>query len=194
MNSSIMKCNHQIASFLERTGLLGGRIPSLDGAPWFCDEFQALVVDGIALVRHPAHAIMMSIFGAGVAGGVCVGRAHGLATLPDLLLGYVDRVGAWHWGGGEYGLVVNLHHPTRVNFPCDTVWPVWFTFGDYQGDRENVVRSGQLLYDLSENLRKLRCEAFWGVAKEEFIRETWAPSRLPWCLDVDEYREIFSAQ
>ena len=189
-----MICKPQIAAFLNSTGLLVGRIPSLDAAPWFRDEFQALVVGDIALVRHPAHAIMMSIFGAGIAGGVCVGRAHGLASLPDLLLGYVDRRGTWHWGGGEYGLVVNLHHPTRVNFPCDTVWPVWYTFGDYQGDREDVILGNRLTYDLTEDLRELRCRAFWDVAKEEFIRETWAPERLPWCLDVDEYREIFSAQ
>jgi hypothetical protein len=174
---------------------MSGRLVSLLGAPWYSDEFQAWIMNDIAAIGEPVHAVCLSIMRHRVLGGVCVGVPWGIPTLPDFLVGFVDDAGRWHWPGREFGHVVNLHaKDATIAFPPEAVWPVWFTYSEYHGERETYVAPRPPRYlDVSESLRKASAAAFWERAKEEFIRTTWAPSRLAWCLDHEEATEIFSS-
>lgn len=175
-----------IAKFLATTGLLHGRIPSLKRARrWDTYGFRAVVWHGIALVHAPAHAVCLSIAKTpGYVGGVSIGTPRGLASLPDVLVGFLDEFGRWHWPG-DHGTAVNLH-VAEGKFPSGLrCWPVWFTFGNYHGERELLIK-GSPSVDLSGHIAALERARFWEASKHEFIQKTWAPSRLSWCLDTED--------
>jgi len=187
-----------ISEFLETSGLLHGCVPSLKGGSfyWQKPQFQARFFGNIALVADPVHAVCLGITKdspKGYLAGVTIGKPTGMATIPDILLGFIDGSGAWVWAAG-YGEIINLHSFTGFEYPQGDVWPVWLTFGDCKGLREHLLgASTSPSMDISENLRRRTCRRFWEASKEEFIRTSWAPHRLRWCLDTDEYRDFFSA-
>ena len=192
----------QLLRFLEDSGLLRGRIPSLKRAQlWMRGEFRASVQHGIALVENPVHAVCLSVLARnkpkGYLGGVTVGRPQGLATLPDIFVGVIDLGGVWHWAGSETGCVVNLHAVGRdapaPGYPTPSGWPVFFVFGDCHPYRERWVRAGTRVVDLCERVKREVCAAFWREAQKEFAEAAWAPHRLPWFLDHEEYVDIFSS-
>lgn len=179
-----------IVQFLNET-FVEGRAPSLDGAPrWWHGKFQALIRGKVAFVKDPIHAVCLGIVDAPVVGGLTFGTPGCIETLPDLLLGVVDGSGTFRWAGGGYGEIVSLHSGRRPSFGSDG-WPVWFTFASHDGLRQDLISSGQHVVDLSEHWRRRKALEFWDTSKKEFVEMTWAPCRLAWCLEWDEYSDIF---
>ena len=184
-----------LACWMDSSGLLAGRVPSLAHTPttYWHGEIHAIVCaeTGIACVSEPSHAVCLGITKQARA-GVSIGRPRGLATIPDLVLGGIDRRGFWHWANDAHGMVVNLHAAAmHVRFPCD-VWPVYLTFGscDADSERATLIRDRAHL-DVGEHLRRAAARRFWDLARQEFIAATWAPHRLlTWCLDTDELHDL----
>jgi hypothetical protein len=193
-----------LARFLESSGLLVGRIPAMHTVPvWmeghFYDRFHAWFPydNPISFVEEPIHAVCMklSMQHGTYIGGVSFGmRRHFPTLLPDVLLGFVDDIGRWHWAGGCHGEVFNLHAlEGDVAFPDRNAWPVWFTFGDHAEYRAGLMTSNHTRIDIYESQRRRACATFWKRSTHEFIATTWAPERLPWCLDHEECAELFSS-
>ena len=197
-----------LARFLESSGLLVGRIPAMHTVPiWmeghFYDGFHAWFPEDnpISLIEEPIHAVCMKLSMQHAIpkpvyiGGISFGmRRHFPTLLPDVLLGFVDDIGRWHWAGGNHGEVFNLHAMEgNVAFPDRKAWPVWFTFGDHAEYRTGLMTSRHTCIDIYESQRRRARANFWKCATEEFIAATWAPERLPWCLDHEEYAELFSS-
>jgi hypothetical protein len=163
---------------------------------WFPNE------NPISLVENPVHAVCMKLSMQQAPkpvyiGGISFGMYRHFPTLlPDVLLGFVDDVGRWHWAGGNHGEVFNLHAlDGDVTFPADRdAWPVWFTFGDHAEYRTDLIASTQTHIDIYESHRRHARTEFWKRVTREFIETTWAPHRLSWCLDHEEYTELFSSE
>ncbi len=188
----------EIGTFLLESGLLDGCVPSLDEYPeyWYKpDQFTSRFFGRISLVCNPIHAVCLSLqLKDRHYGGVSIGYPKCVPTLPDLLLGFITKDGVWRWAA-DGGCVVNLHAvDVDPAYPDGIAWPVWFTFGDCDGFRREIVLQKTPLFDLTDALRQHLCADFWAVAKQEFIQTTWAPHRLAWCLDTEEYNEIFSGE
>lgn len=220
MNVTMDTCvDDFLAHFLESSGLLVGRIPAMHTIPvwmegYFVERFHTWFPDDnpISLVEEPIHAVCLklqqnllqqnliegknrtSVPTPVYVGGISFGmRRHFPTLLPDVLLGFVDDIGIWHWAGGNHGEVFNLHAlDGDVTFPDRDAWPVWFTFGDHAEYRTDLITSKQTRIDIYESRRRRACATFWKGATYEFIATTWAPHRLPWCLDHEEYAELFS--
>lgn len=110
------------------------------------------------------------------------------AYVPDVLLGFVDEEGRWYWADAETCCGINLHRLTCKSHPPNT-WPVWLTIADV--DAREKLRRGPPRIDLLRILQRYKCARFWERSFEEFIRTTWHPSRLQWCLDVEDYQDFF---
>ena len=174
--------SERIVTFLETSGLLRGRIPPA--------RFRAA---DICAVNDPVDAVTLGVRAQFSDEFVLAGVSVGLhprtcsVTVPDLLLGSVLD-GRWTWPTDEPGGVVNLHArrvPLRVEG-----YPVFLTFAACANDK---LRRTRPVVDVYEAVRRRTCARFWARAKEEFVARAWHPARLRWCLDVDEAREIFSA-
>ena len=113
-------------------------------------------------------------------------------TVPDMLLGILGRdTGTWEWAGDHPGCIINLH--AADTFTYKDGLPVWLTFAHCDGARKDLVTSKTKEFDLYEDVLKKQRIQFWESTYQEFIQTTWHPSRLEWCVDTDEYREIFSS-
>lgn len=181
-----------ILTFLETSGLLNGQIPS-----------EYFFKDDIVCVREPVDVVRLGIrhshlskthpFPTMIA-GVSIG-AHPrecYPTVPDILLGILCRdTGTWEWAGDHPGHIINLH---AVNeFTYKDGFPVWLTFAHCPGAREDLIKSKTKEFDVYESIVSKQRILFWESTYEEFIRTTWHPTRLKWCVDTDEYCEIFSS-
>ena len=181
-----------ILSFLQTSGLLCGDIPPRD---FYSDDILC-IEDPVDIVRigirisHPGRHHQFQNILAGVSIGAHPRECY--PTVPDMLLGILRRdTGAWEWAGDHPGHVVNLHATSSVPKYTDG-WPVWLTFAQCPGAREDLIKSKTKEFDVYEDLLKKRRTDFWNSTYQEFIQRTWHPSRLPWCLDADEHRELFS--
>lgn len=199
-----MDIDRYLSEFLEGSGLLAGRVPRMPTLPRYTrnvlyyEPFHAWLQSGIAMVETPVEAVSLQIYLQFQApkplyiGGVSVGMGRFSLLLPDMLLGFIDVSGYWHWAGGHHGLVVNLHTKGEVIFPPTDAWPVWFTFADCEEYRKEFMWNQIEHIDIYESTRRTLRAAFWERTRQEFIEKTWAPDRLPWCLDHEEYAELFS--
>ena len=180
-----------ILAFLETSGVVSGHIPPKN---FFCED--------IVCVREPVDVVRLGIRHSHLAkshpfptmfAGVSIG-AHPrecLQTVPDMLLGVLHET-TWEWAGDYPGCIINLH--AADTFTYKDGFPVWLTFAHHcHGAREHLIRSKTKEFDVYESVIAKRRIQFWESSYEEFIRTTWHPSRLEWCVDIDESREIFSS-
>jgi hypothetical protein len=169
-----------ILAFLQSSGLLAGRLRD--------------PVDVIRLgikISYPGKRHRFENVVAGVSIGAHPRECQ--ETVPDMLLGIIRwDTGAWEWAGDHPGHIVNLH--ADVTLKHTEGWPVWLTFAHCPGAREDLVKSNTKEFDVYETILEQRRKKFWDSAYQEFIQTTWHPSRLAWCMDTDEHREIFSAR
>jgi hypothetical protein len=185
-----------IVQFLESSGLVRGEIPPEN---FTCGGIRCVKdpVDAIRLGIREDHPASSSAFLAGcrvekIVACISIG-AHPKecsVCVPDMLLGVLTPQKTWRWAGTENGHVVNLHGGGGLEV-CDG-WPVWLTYTRCDGPRRRLIRSKIQEIDVYKDVLARRRTEFWNASYEEFIRKTWHPSRLAWCMDTDEYREIFS--
>lgn len=179
-----------ILAFLETSGIVSGRIPP---KYFYCEDIVCVrePVDVVRLgIRH-SHLAKTHPFPTMIA-GVSIG-AHPrecLQTVPDMLLGVLHET-TWEWAGDYPGCIINLH--AADTFTYKDGLPVWLTFAHCHGIREDLVTSKTKEFDVYEYVVAKRRIQFWESSYEEFIQTTWHPSRLQWCVDIDESREIFSS-
>ena len=185
----------KVVQFVECSGLLHGRIPSPQ-RQWCEFDFVGDVYESIGFAKHPAHIVAMDIWlshpkrvcKTPFIGGISVGRVPAV-YVPDMLLGFIDVSGRWHWPLRESCVFCNLHDcNARILPPPTEAWPVWFTC-TYKPMRDMLVMRRRH-FDATIQMRRRVCARFWNAALEEFIQKTWAPSRLTWCLDHEEIRDI----
>jgi len=195
-----------IAKYLVQSGLLAGRVPSIlrcipDGPL----QFLHIVYHGIGVVHTPADAVVLGYHlrsveidtGRGSAekyvGGISIGTRPSSFRGADLLLGFIDTFGVWHWPvEGEYGTIFNLFSSSVPRYPRGAAWPVWFTFASCFPHRDRCIETMRHI-DIYESMRyhAATMTPFWKDSFHEFIRRTWAPSRLEWCLDSEEREALF---
>ena len=192
----VVMYEESIAKYLVKSGLMAGRVPSiLSCIPEGPLEFLHLVFHGIGLVHTPADAVVLGyhVDNTEYIGGVSIGARPSSFRGADLLLGFIDTCGVWHWPvDGEYGTIFNLFSSSVPRHPRGAAWPVWFTFASCYPDRARVAEKTHHI-DIYENVRyhAATMTRFWKDSFHEFIRTTWAPSRLEWCLDCEEREELF---
>lgn len=189
-----------IAKYLVKSGLLAGRVPSIlscipDGELQFLHIFPELVWHGIGVVHTPADAVVLGyhLNDTEYVGGISIGTRPSSFRGADLLLGFIDTFGRWHWPvEGEYGTIFNLFASSVPRYPRGAAWPVWFTFASCFPDRDRCIETMRHI-DIYENVRyhAATMTPFWKDSFHEFIRTTWAPSRLEWCLDSEEREALF---
>lgn len=128
--------------------------------------------------RDPADAVLSSY-------GVSIGSppASTLPTVPDMLLGFVDTEGIWHWPV-RAGVAHNLHARPVYGMPCPESYPVWLTVGDMDVRRRLMRRKKHI--DLFAYVLQHKRRLFWRASLKEFIETTWHPCRVEqWCFDEE---------
>lgn len=132
----------------------------------------------IPLVRDPADAVVHEY---GITVGAYTRRT--LPTVPDMLLGFIDTDGTWHWPA-KPGVAHNLHHDQLVPVPSQIAYPVFLTIGNLNTRRRIMKRKRHI--DLFAYTLQTKRDLFWKVSFQEFIEMTWHPARVEaWCFDEE---------
>ena len=135
----------------------------------------------IPLVNDPANAVVHEY---GITIGTYTRRT--LPTVPDLLLGFIDTDGTWHWPI-KPGVAHNLHHDQLVPVPRQSkhpMYPVFLTIGNVAVRRRIMKRKRHI--DLFAYTLQIKRDLFWKVSFQEFIEMTWHPTRVEaWCFDEE---------
>lgn len=144
----------------------------------------------LCTLQTPEQVVEHGIMHPEVCAGISIG--HTRIYVPDVLLGYIDDQHRWHWADQEHACALNLHTcRQRVETPPGALWPVWLTITDCRA-RERL-QTVQPRIDLLRILQRDKARQFWEESLEEFIRVTWHPSRLHWCLDTDDHGFFYSS-
>lgn len=142
------------------------------------------------VLGSPESVVETGIMHPSMCAGISIGRCR--VSVPDVLLGFLDTDGRWHWACPERRCCINVSVCVRRCTPPEESWPVWLTITDLQSRAS--LQKGPPYIDVLRILMRYKRAQFWNDAFEEFIRTTWHPSRLDWCLDTEEHRDFFGAK
>jgi hypothetical protein len=149
-----------------------------------CNFFSSFVP--LCTLQSPEQVVETGIVYPSVCAGISIGGRWTRVYVPDVLLGFIDEDYRWHWADAENVCAVNLHSVRhKTDMLRQTGWPVWLTITDHQV-RARLQQGGAPRIDLLRILQRYKARCFWKESLEEFIRITWHPSRLHWCLDTED--------
>lgn len=139
------------------------------------------------ILQCPERVVELGIMHPDVCAGISLGRSR--VGVPDILLGFVDIRGRWHWASTYCSINLHSKVPATATFPDVPAWPVWLTITDLPSRKR--LAHGPPSIDMLAILARYTRARFWDAAFEEFIRTTWHPTRLHWCLDTDDHDDFF---